>query len=65
MSRDGHEYTKQHGLKSGLPTQAVVKPERRIFSPNDTWEVIVIGGGYAGLIAARDLVKAGRYKNAL
>lgn len=60
-SKDGYTYTKKTGLVSGLPSYGVVKPERKIRN-NDTegvWEAIVIGAGYTGLIAARDLVKAG------
>lgn len=61
LSRDGHTYTKTNGLVAGLPTYGVVKPERKIRQgqEKEVWEAIVIGSGYAGLIAARDLVKAG------
>jgi hypothetical protein len=61
LSRDGHTYTKKHGLVRGLTTYAVIKPERKIRQVDEgrTWEAIVVGSGYAGLVAARDLVKAG------
>jgi heterodisulfide reductase subunit A-like polyferredoxin len=61
LSRDGHTYTKKHGLVRGLSTYAVIKPERKIRQADEgqTWQAIVIGSGYAGLVAARDLVKAG------
>lgn len=61
LSRDGHTYTKKHGLVRGLGTYAVIKPERKIRQADEgrAWQAIVIGSGYAGLVAARDLVKAG------
>lgn len=60
-SHDGHTYTKKDGLVGGLRTYGVIQPERNIrpADEDDIWEAIVIGAGYAGLIAARDLVKAG------
>ena len=64
LSNDGHTYTKQNGLVGGLHTYGVIKPDRKIRSidEDNIWEAIVIGAGYAGLIAARDLVKAGESK---
>lgn len=61
QSHDGYVYTKKDGLVRGLKTYAVIKPESKIHpADNDgVWDAIVIGAGYAGLIAARDLVKAG------
>ncbi|KAJ9629242.1 hypothetical protein H2204_008882 [Knufia peltigerae] len=63
LSHDGQKWTAKDGLTRGLPTYGVIKPESHIRqqSNNDKiWEVIVIGAGYTGLIAARDLVKAGK-----
>lgn len=62
-SAEGYTYTKETGLVRGLRTYGVIQPEYRVRKTDHdkTWEVIVIGAGYAGLIAARDLVKAGRY----
>ncbi|KAI0184918.1 hypothetical protein EV127DRAFT_443024 [Xylaria flabelliformis] len=62
LSNEGYVYTKEEGLVSGLRTYGVIKPERHIRQTDDgnVWEAIVIGAGYAGLIAARDLVKAGK-----
>lgn len=62
LSEEGYTYTKRDGLVSGLRTYGVIQPKRRIRPVDDgtTWEAIVIGAGYAGLTAARDLVKAGQ-----
>lgn len=60
-SHDGNKWTRKHGMEHGLATYGVVKPARKIRQGEEknVWEAIVIGGGYAGLVAARDLVKAG------
>lgn len=62
LSHDGYTYTKNEGLSRGLHTYAVILPEQKVRPSDDgrVWEAIVIGAGYTGLIAARDLVKAGR-----
>ncbi|KAF2963970.1 hypothetical protein GQX73_g9602 [Xylaria multiplex] len=62
LSNDGYIYTKKDGLVSGLHTYGVIKPESHIRQADDgnVWEAIVVGAGYAGLVAARDLVKAGK-----
>jgi NADPH-dependent 2,4-dienoyl-CoA reductase/sulfur reductase-like enzyme len=61
LSHDGYTYTRKDGLVGGLHTYGVIQPERKIRHADESnvWEAIVIGAGYAGLIAARDLVKAG------
>ena len=63
LSHDGYIYTEKDGLASGVYTYGVIQPDSNIRDGNDdeTWEAIVIGAGYTGLIAARDLVKAGQY----
>ncbi|GLB07875.1 hypothetical protein AtubIFM57258_003243 [Aspergillus tubingensis] len=62
LSKDGHVYTKRDGLVGGLNTYAVIQPHRKVRSVDEdsVWEAIVIGAGYAGLVAARDLVKVGK-----
>ncbi|KAG2420401.1 hypothetical protein HFD88_005202 [Aspergillus terreus] len=61
-SKDGHVYTKRDGLVGGLNTYAVIQPDRKVRSADKghIWDVIIIGAGYAGLVAARDLVKVGK-----
>ncbi|XRM40072.1 hypothetical protein ABZX51_003395 [Aspergillus tubingensis] len=62
FSKDGHVYTKRDGLVGGLNTYAVIQPHRKVRSVDEdsVWEAIVIGAGYAGLVASRDLVKVGK-----
>ena len=62
LSHDGYIYTKHDGLIKGLRTYGVIQPASKIrdADANKVWDVIVIGAGYTGLIAARDLVKAGK-----
>ncbi|CEL00657.1 Putative Monoamine oxidase N [Aspergillus calidoustus] len=62
LSHDGYIYTKQGGLAQGLRTYGVILPETKIrdAAAGKVWDVIVVGAGYTGLIAARDLVKAGK-----
>ena len=64
LSNDGHTYTKQNGLVGGLHSYGDIQPERkiRLADEENVWETIVIDAGYAGLIAARDLVKASESK---
>lgn len=64
LSSEGHTYTKSDGLVGGLHTYGVIQPESKVHQADDghVWETIIIGAGYAGLIAARDLVKAGEWK---
>ncbi|KAK2685704.1 hypothetical protein QWA68_015452 [Fusarium oxysporum] len=62
LSSEGYTYTKEGGLATGLCTYGVIQPERKIRQgeENKVWDAVVIGAGYAGLIATRDLVKAGK-----
>jgi hypothetical protein len=63
LSHDGYIYTKQDGLVQGLRTYGVIVPETKIrdAAAGKVWDAIVVGAGYTGLIAARDLVKAGKF----
>ncbi|KIX04966.1 uncharacterized protein Z518_05838 [Rhinocladiella mackenziei CBS 650.93] len=57
---EGFEYTPRGGLKPRLVTDAVVSPAQLSASPTELYDVIIVGAGYAGLIAARDLTARGR-----
>ncbi|KAF2651157.1 flavin-containing amine oxidase [Lophiostoma macrostomum CBS 122681] len=55
-TRDGATWTPKEGLKSGLLSISVIQPQQlNLPSSNTISDVIVIGAGYTGLIAARDL----------
>ena len=60
QTRDGATWTPKEGLKSGLPSiSAIQPPQLNLPSSNTIFDVIVIGAGYTGLIAARDLTIQG------
>ncbi|PYH31597.1 monoamine oxidase [Aspergillus neoniger CBS 115656] len=60
-SRDGFQWTPESGLTQGVPSLGVISPPTNIKDANKDgpWDVIVIGGGYCGLTATRDLTVAG------
>ncbi|KAJ4188533.1 hypothetical protein NW759_016826 [Fusarium solani] len=61
-SQDGFSWTPSGGLSEGLPTIGLVKPPS-YFAPesrNGIFDVTVVGSGYAGLVAARDLATQGK-----
>lgn len=60
-SREGWQWAASDGLTPGLPTQAVIEPAQSIASPSKVYDVLVIGAGYAGLTATRDLAAAGQH----
>lgn len=60
-SKDGFTWTPSAGRKEGLPSIGVVEPSTHSAQPQgDIHDVIVIGAGYAGLVASRDLATQGR-----
>ncbi|KAL2064373.1 hypothetical protein VTL71DRAFT_4867 [Oculimacula yallundae] len=60
-SREGFKYTESSGLTTGLPCEGVVLPPVSLkLSETASYDVIVLGAGYAGLIAARDLTTQGK-----
>lgn len=57
--REGYQWSPSDGLQQGLPTVAAINPPTSNRGSHDFYDVIVIGSGYAGLTAARDLAVAG------
>jgi len=59
-TRDGFQWTKKSGLQFGIPTVGLIQPPSlNIQRPEHIYDVIVIGAGYTGLTAARDLTTTG------
>ncbi|KAF9641140.1 hypothetical protein BFW01_g499 [Lasiodiplodia theobromae] len=60
-TREGFLYTPNDDkLKQGLKCSAVITPQRNIpANVSDTFDVVVLGAGYAGLTACRDLTLSG------
>ncbi len=64
-SKDGFTWTPSAGRREGLPTIGVVVPLTHSADPDHAaqdvvHDVIVIGAGYAGLVASRDLSTQGK-----
>ncbi|KAF2994091.1 hypothetical protein E8E14_000933 [Neopestalotiopsis sp. 37M] len=59
---DGFVWTPSGGLSEGLPTVGLIDPPTHLISEekNFTYDAIVVGAGYAGLVAARDLATQGK-----
>ncbi|KAI1799307.1 amine oxidase [Daldinia bambusicola] len=60
-TRDGFHWTEEGGLTAGIPSISVIQPPSNFTSTDkeDPYDVAIIGAGYAGLTAARDLSTAG------
>lgn len=59
-STDGFTWTPSAGRRDGLPTIGVVEPSTNSAEAQGyIHDVIVIGAGYAGLVATRDLATQG------
>ncbi|CAG7920912.1 unnamed protein product [Penicillium olsonii] len=59
-SRDGFQWTSEAGLTQGVPSIGVISPPSNILAAEaGPWDVIVVGAGYTGLTATRDLCLAG------
>jgi monoamine oxidase len=58
-SRDGYQWTPKGGLQEGIPTVGAIKPTSNIQNTEKIYDAIIIGAGYAGLTAARDLTITG------
>lgn len=55
---EGFLWTSEQSI-TGLDTDAVVTSTNSL---NDTYDVVVVGAGFAGLTAARDLAATGRHR---
>lgn len=60
---DGFVWTPSGGLSEGLPTVGLIDPPTHLISKEKdfTYDAIVVGAGYAGLVAARDLATQGEF----
>lgn len=58
-SREGFQWTPETGLKAGAPCLGVIQPPSVVASADEVYDVAVIGGGYTGLSAIRDLTTTG------
>lgn len=61
-TKEGFTYTPGKGLKAGLDTEGAIRPLSSHAAKKDArpYDTIVVGAGYTGLVAARDLTLAGR-----
>lgn len=60
-SKDGLHFDSESGIREGIPCEGVIVPSTLEPNPGIFYDAIVIGAGYAGLIATRDLVIRGMY----
>jgi hypothetical protein len=58
-TREGFQWTPAAGLEQGLPCEGVIQPPEIIEKPRQVFDVLIIGAGYTGLTAARDLTTTG------
>ncbi|KAF3762768.1 amine oxidase [Cryphonectria parasitica EP155] len=60
-SRDGYQWTPESGLQAGIPCLGTIQPPTKLAADKSTtvYDVAVIGAGYAGLTAIRDLTTTG------
>lgn len=64
VTDDGYHWTRSTGMQQGvLRCKGVVDPPSRIDNSFLEYDVVVIGAGYAGLIAARELVQRGELRS--
>lgn len=58
---DGYAWASSAGLQQGgFACDGVINPPRNLKAPpGHVYDVVIVGGGYAGLSAARDLTVAG------
>ncbi|GAA6008800.1 flavin monoamine oxidase family protein [Rhodotorula paludigena] len=61
-SKEGYIWSPEKGLQAGLATEGAIRPLSSFAAAQSSkpFDTIVIGAGYAGLTAARDLTLAGQ-----
>ncbi|KAH7039579.1 uncharacterized protein B0I36DRAFT_426242 [Microdochium trichocladiopsis] len=59
-TQDGCHYHINQGLIHGVPSRAKISPAERLAPGEQTLDTIVIGAGYAGLVASRNLALQGK-----
>ena len=61
-TQDGYSWTAASGMrKGGLLCRGVIEPSEKSTTPaGHVYDAIVIGAGYAGLMAARDMTDRGK-----
>lgn len=58
-SRDGYQWTANDGLQQGIPSIGVIQPSSNLGVGEELFDVLIIGAGYSGLTAARDMATLG------
>ena len=63
-THDGYTWTRAAGVKKGdLHCRGVVEPREKLSAPaGHIYDAIVIGAGYTGLMAAREMSDRGMWK---
>ncbi|KAH7389190.1 putative polyamine oxidase [Cadophora sp. MPI-SDFR-AT-0126] len=59
LSRDGYQWTATTGLTPGVPTIGLIEPSFNTKGQDQTYDLIIVGAGYAALTAARDATLSG------
>ncbi|GAA5897768.1 hypothetical protein JCM6882_000091 [Rhodosporidiobolus microsporus] len=58
---EGYRFDKTSGLKTGFASEGAIRPTQyRSRHSQNRFDTIIVGAGYTGLIAARDLTNAGQ-----
>lgn len=58
-THEGFQWTPVSGLQAGLPCEGVIEPAQHIDGRTKSFDAIIVGAGYTGLTAARDLTVSG------
>ncbi|KAL6247122.1 hypothetical protein RBB50_005465 [Rhinocladiella similis] len=58
-SSEGWHWSPSGGLAAGIPSKGVIQPSQSVKRSDAVFDVIVIGAGYTGLTATRDLTTSG------